>query len=59
MWYHMLLGLRKHDVCFLVTVRAQMSLNDTFDSKQNFAKQVNNLILIKEILLFTDWHRIC
>ena len=33
-------GLRKHDVCFLVTVKAQMSLYDQFDWNQPFVPQV-------------------
>lgn len=33
-------GLRKHDVCFLVTVRAQMGLHEPFDWEKPFVPQV-------------------
>ena len=33
-------GLRKHDVCFVVTVKAQMSPYDQFDWNQPFVPQV-------------------
>ena len=33
-------GLRKHDVCFLVTIKAQMSLYDQFDWNKPFVPQV-------------------
>ncbi len=33
-------GLRKHDVCFLLTVRAKMSLDEGFDSSAPFVSQV-------------------
>lgn len=33
-------GLRKHDVCFLVTVRAQMRLHEQFDWSKPFVPQV-------------------
>ena len=35
-----LLGIRKHDVCFLVTVRAQMGLQERFDWSKPFVPQV-------------------
>ena len=37
----MLLGLRKHDVCFLVTIRAKLSLHQDYDHKMSFADQVS------------------
>ena len=33
-------GLRKHDVCFLVSVHAKMNLHDQFDWTQPFVSQV-------------------
>ena len=33
-------GLRKHDVCFLVTVKAKMAPHQTFDWSQPFVSQV-------------------
>ena len=33
-------GLRKHDVCFLLTVRAKMSLHEGFDATRPFVSQV-------------------
>lgn len=35
-----LAGLRKHDVCFLITVQAKMSLYDQFDWSRPFVPQV-------------------
>ena len=32
--------LRKHDVCFLIGIKAQMGLNETYDHSKNFAEQV-------------------
>ena len=34
------LGLRKHDVCFLVAVRANMGLQERFDWSKPFVPQV-------------------
>ena len=34
------LALKKHDVCFLVTVRARMTQNEQFDWSQPFVPQV-------------------
>ncbi len=33
-------GLRKHDVCFLLTVRAKMSIDEGFDASAPFVSQV-------------------
>lgn len=33
-------GLRKHDVCFLISVRAKMGLHDQFDWNKPFVSQV-------------------
>ncbi|XP_019858857.1 PREDICTED: intron-binding protein aquarius isoform X2 [Amphimedon queenslandica] len=33
-------GLKKHDVCFLVSIRANMGINDTFSAEKNFATQI-------------------
>ena len=38
-------GLRKHDVCFLVSIRAKMGINDTYISEENFATQVRPCLL--------------
>ena len=32
-------GLRKHDVCFVLTVRAQMGLQEKFDWSKSFVSQ--------------------
>lgn len=37
---HVFAGLRKHDVCFVVTVKAQMSPYDQFDWNRPFVPQV-------------------
>ena len=39
------LALRKHDVCLLIAIQPKMSLDEKFNTAQNFASQVrNNLI---------------
>ena len=37
---HLFPALRKHDVCFLLTVRAKMSLHEGFDATRPFVSQV-------------------
>ena len=37
---YLYVDLRKHDVCFLIGIKAQMGLNETYDHSKNFAEQV-------------------
>ena len=47
-----ILALRKHDVCLLMAIRPKMSLEENFNTSQNFAEQVHIslpiLIVIRE-----------
>ena len=35
------LALRKHDVCLLIAIQPKMSLDEKFNTAQNFASQVS------------------
>lgn len=37
---YLYVDLRKHDVCFLIGIKAQMGLNEKYDPSKNFAEQV-------------------
>jgi len=36
-------ALRKHDVCLLMAIRPKMSLEEDFNTSQNFAEQVRTV----------------
>ena len=38
-----LLALRKHDVCLLIAIQPKMSLDEKFNTAQNFASQVSTM----------------
>jgi len=45
-----MLALRKHDVCLLIAIQPKMSVDEKFNTSQNFASQVSD-ININEIWL--------